>query len=614
MTTVTGERVEGSVRAGDTGTARERAAAAGRFTWPVVFAAFAIIALVLVAKAWLAASTTPLIKDTDDAMRLVTVHDLLGGQGWWDHLQYRLNTPYGAEIHWTHLIDAAIGGIILALRPLAGASADTLTVYIWPLLLLFALLALCARLAFRLAGREAILPAVILPLVSPALLTEFSPGRIDHDSIQILLTLLMMWGAIESIERPRFAWLAGAAAALSLGVGIEGLPSALSALFAIAMIWVVRPERAAALRNFGIPFALGVIALQINQYPPSRWFEPACDEISLVYVAFAVGVGAALTLLSVLPLGRRPAWLRLVVGGALGGVLAVALAKGFPLCLKGPYAALDPWLVDNWLNHIAEAKPIWESVKGIDAFTIGVAVPPFLGLVVIAVRLWRVPEQRGQWLILGLFLAVAVAVMCAEIRGARHAAALALPAAGWLIVTARRRYLSGHRISGVLALLGSWLGFAGLVIAVAVVLVTAPFENPAQAAATSAGTVCFMPEAFAPLARLPAARVMAPVDLGSHVLLFTPHSVVGAPYHRNQAGVRDTFRFFNDPIAAARQILAARGVTLVVVCPGMPELRGQSDAAPDAFVKLFAKGTLPAWLKPVSAPGDVLGVYEVVPG
>jgi hypothetical protein len=613
MSSIAGEQVEGAGRDAAAG-ARADAALPDRFNWPVVSAAFAIIAVVLVVKAWLTAGTIPLVNDTDDAMRLVTVRDLLAGQNWLDHLQHRLNTPYGAELHWTHLIDAAIGGIVLALRPLAGGAAETLALYIWPLLLLLALLALCGWLAFRLAGSGAVLPAVMLPLVSPALLTEFSPGRIDHDSVQILLTLLMLWGVIESLERPRFAALAGAAAALSLGVGIEGLPSVLSALVAIAMLWVVRPERAAALRYFGIPFALGTIALQINQYPPGRWFEPACDEISLVYVAFAVGVGAALTLLSVLPLGNRAAWLRLAIGSALGGVLAIALARAFPLCLKGPYAALDPWLVDNWLNTIAEAKPIWESVKGFDAFTIGVAIPPFLGLVVIAIRLWREPAQRGEWLILGLFLAIAVAVMCAEIRGARHAAALALPAAGWLIVAARRRYLSGHRLSGALALLGSWLGFAGLVIAVVVVLATAPFQGPAQAAAGGAGAACLMPQAFGTLARLPPARVMTPVDLGSHVLLFTPHSVVGAPYHRNQAGVRDTYRFFNDPIAEARQILAARGVTLVVVCPGMPELRGLAGAAPDSFVRLFGKGELPGWLKPVSLPGDLLRIYEVAPG
>lgn len=592
-----------------------RRSEAGEFSWPLVFLIFALVAAIAIAKALITAGNTPLLNDTDDAMRLVTVRDLLAGQNWYDHIQHRLNTPFGAEIHWSHLVDAAVGGLILLFRPLAGSFAETIAVYAWPLLLLLALLTLCARLAFRLAGRDAMLPALVLPAFSPALMTEFSPGRIDHHSIQILLTLLMAWGAIETIARPRFAILAGLAAALSLAIGIEALPSIVCAIIAIAVIWVVRPDRAPALRGFGLSFAVGTLVVLAEALPPSRWFEVACDEISIVYAAFAVGVGLVLALLSVLPLGAARPWQRLAIGGGLGAALGVGLALLFPLCLKGPYAALDPWLVENWLNRIGEAKPIWESIKGFDAFTIGVAVPPILGLVVIAARLLRGGrEGRGEWLILGLFLAVAVAVMCEEIRGARLAAPLAIPAAGWLVITARRHYLEGAKFSGALAMLGSWLGFAGLVIAVAVVLIGAPFQGPAEAAAPAIGdrNACLMPAAFAGLAKLPPARILAPVDLGSHLLLFTPHTVVSAPYHRDQAGVRDTYRFLNGPIADAPAILAARGVSLVVICPGLPEMRGLPDAAPDAFVKLFARKALPAWLAEISAPGDALKIYRVV--
>jgi len=86
---------------------------------------------------------------------------------------------------------------------------------------------------------------------------------------------------------------------------------------------------------------------------------------------------------------------------------------------------------------------------------------------------------------------------------------------------------------------------------------------------------------------------MTPVDLGSHLLLFTrirwwrrPISAIrpGCSMHSISSTTRS---------ARARQILAARGVTLVVVCPQMPEMRGQSDASPDSFVKLFAEGHCP---------------------
>jgi hypothetical protein len=122
-----------------------------------------------------------------------------------------------------------------------------------------------------------------------------------------------------------------------------------------------------------------------------------------------------------------------------------------------------------------------------------------------------------------------------------------------------------------------------------------------------------MLSAFADLAGLPPERLMAPIDLGSHLLLFTPHSVVGAPYHRNQQGLLDTFRFFNQPIDEARRILEARGISLVVICPALTEIRGMVDHAPDSFVSLYAENRLPPWLVDQSLPGAPLKVYSVTP-
>ena len=43
--------------------------------------------------------------DTDDNMRMMQVRALLHGQGWFDLRNYRLNPPFGANIHWSRLVD-----------------------------------------------------------------------------------------------------------------------------------------------------------------------------------------------------------------------------------------------------------------------------------------------------------------------------------------------------------------------------------------------------------------------------------------------------------------------------------------------------------------------------
>ena len=106
---------------------------------------------------------------------------------------------------------------------------------------------------------------------------------------------------------------------------------------------------------------------------------------------------------------------------------------------------------------------------------------------------------------------------------------------------------------------------------------------------------------------------MTPIDLGSHMLMETPHAVVAAPYHRNQQGVRDAFRFFNEPLDDVRPMLTERGIGLIVTCPAMAEMQGGPGTDAASFVALYQAGTLPGWLVDQSLPGAPLKVFAVLP-
>jgi hypothetical protein len=73
--------------------------------------------------------------DTDDNLRMMQVRGLLSGQGWFDLRQYRLDPPFGANVHWSRLVDLPIAGIKLALKPfMSGAMAEKVAVAAAPLL------------------------------------------------------------------------------------------------------------------------------------------------------------------------------------------------------------------------------------------------------------------------------------------------------------------------------------------------------------------------------------------------------------------------------------------------------------------------------------------------
>jgi hypothetical protein len=82
------------------------------------------------------------VRDTDDALRLVQVRDLLGGQGWFDLHQYRIMAPEGILMHWSRLVDLPLAALIVALRPLVGThAAELATMVIIPALTLLGTLA-----------------------------------------------------------------------------------------------------------------------------------------------------------------------------------------------------------------------------------------------------------------------------------------------------------------------------------------------------------------------------------------------------------------------------------------------------------------------------------------
>src|SRR5438874_10481345 len=74
---------------------------------------------------WLTRSGASL--DTDSAMRLVQVRDLLHGQNWFDIVQHRMNAPYGLAMHWSRLVDAPLALLMLV--------SERFALTVWPLLL-----------------------------------------------------------------------------------------------------------------------------------------------------------------------------------------------------------------------------------------------------------------------------------------------------------------------------------------------------------------------------------------------------------------------------------------------------------------------------------------------
>jgi hypothetical protein len=96
--------------------------------------------------------------------------------------------------------------------------------------------------------------------------------------------------------------------------------------------------------------------------------------------------------------------------------------------------------------------------------------------------------------------------------------------------------------------------------------------------------------------------IAALLDRGPEILYRTHHSVVSSPYHRNGAGIWDTYRIFaTTDETESRTIVARRGIDLLLLCPSAAERKffDGRKAGPNLYSHLI-DGKTPNWLAPVA--------------
>jgi len=537
------------------------------------------------------------LPDTDDVVRLQQIRDWLGGQHFNDLTQHRLGAPPGLGMHWSRLPDLVPGAIIALLAPWLGThQAELVAVLIWPPLLFAAALFLVARIARSIGGAGAARTAMVVAAIAYPATTIFLPGRIDHHGLQIVLLLLVVRTLTSPPALDR-GLVAGLAAAASLVIGMETAPLLAAAGLAMAGEWLFGKHAADdRMMGFGIALGAGLLGASIV-FKTGQWGYPGCDGFTAtawrgaVIAAFAPMLMALAARDFTKPLIR--AMLAVLVSGVIGaGVIAVA-----PQCLR-PYSMVDPLMARLWLGKVGEAQSLFSAPLGLAVGYAGVMVAG------IAASTWRLYVTRDyRWGALLILQVAAFGLTCFQLRGAYAGAILAAPGLAAVIAIARRR--------GTAWLAGAWLASAGMLYPLAADALTP--RQPAGAASQPAGS-CTSPEALAALAKLPPGRLLAPLDLGAYALAATRLNVVGAPYHRNNAGNLAVYRFFLGTPDVAAGIAREWRVTYVAVCPDSFTELGEEAGSGQQLVNRLRADRPPAWLHAVAPAPAGLALYRVEPG
>ena len=545
----------------------------------------------------------------DDALRLVQVRDLVGGQGWYDLHQYRIAPPEGTLMHWSRLVDAPIAAIVLLFAPLVGqATAEIIALIAIPLLGLGLLVACVGWAANRLFGeRVAGFAALSIGLLSPVLF-QLQPMRIDHHGWQLVAFAFAVASLVVK-DRVRGAWIAGVALGTGMTISLEMLPlaAAFGAVFAFRWLRDAK-EGGTELVGFLHALAVTLMVLFFVALGPDA-MTTYCDAIGPAHLALFATVALGTSVFA-----RKTHLRPLAIVAGLGAVGAAGIAAfGFlePDCLRTPFGALDPLVRDYWYTMIAEGRPAWDQ-------TAAQAVPPVAQvLLALAATAALARCSRGPWrafwfdylLLLGASALLGVLVW----RSIAFAGVMAAIPLGWLVA----RALDG--IPKMRQPLAKAAAMAALVLALmpSIVFMAGDAIAPAQAndgalmAATASDdpvsvvdTDCLDRPTLDRLAALEPGTVFAPFDIGPAILLHTDHALVATGHHRAEAAMADTIAGFLAKPDVARAYVAKRGGDYVALCTDVADARMYAHAEPEGLAAALMAGEAPSWLAPVAGFTD----------
>ncbi len=561
--------------------------------------------------------------DPDDMLRLVQVRDLLAGQGWFDLHQYRINPGDSPVMHWSRLVDAPIAATILLLRQFVSPSmAEDIALVAVPFLTLGVIIALVGHMAFRLFDREIAGFACLACGLSPVLVWQTQPLRIDHHAWQIAAVLLAV-GALIGRRPVQGGALAGFAIAVGLSISLEVLPHAALIGSVLLIRWLRDPAQRWWLSSYLTSLAASLIALfalthglgNLTQY---------CDAISPAHLGlFAI---VALGCSAVAKKQKLPPAGVLLLLGMIGAVAVGFFVLSAPRCLEGPFGSLDPLVRDYWYVNIAEGRPFW--VQAPSHWFPSVAQ----GLVALAATMlvWLRAKgaHREWWLEYTILLAGAFLTGLLVWRSMGFVGALGAVPLGWLAVRLIEKMRHAAKpaqklVIGIALIVTlqpgvlSALGMFALESPVFKTSIQQQHGGTGQISSDEVGRIkessCQLPANVATFSRLAPATMFAPLDIGPDILARTHHRVIATSHHRAQLAMHDVILAFISPEGQAHEIVKRHKADYIVVCMDLPEPRIYTKNAPRGLMAQLVNDNPPTWLREMKLNlPDRLKVWKVV--
>ncbi len=562
--------------------------------------------------------------DPDTWLRLTLVRDWLAGGSWYDHLVHHSNTPLAPiGSPWTRPVDLVIA-FFVHLQP---ADVD-LSLRITRAALLLPVLWMGLMLAGMMRATRLIAPyasayvmVMLLVITQTGVWNYFLIGNADHHAPLAALFVWVLVGILTPRPTCRLMVITGILFALQLWISVETLILIGAVYTYYGIGWLLGDrEKSIALTQLATSVALGSFVAVLIERPADEWLTPVYDSISIVYVT-------ALTLCAI------TAWLLRLVPArnmndrffvALVGFLLIFFGLGhtYPHIIMGPTYGVDPFIMSDFLPRITEAQPFYKiPVLQILPFiicpfaAIFICIAPWieqkrafydrrtsatLAFFVIATTGMYYTQQRWSYYMLPVSI-----IAIAPLLGALYSPENPLVSRRWpasLLAGLSPQQQMKMRLPVSIALLG--MPFMLMVASaapdltrntIAVMNIISPPENELphlrNQCYQAARQLIRSGELDHVLPRKPQ-NILAPTDIGTELLFFTPHRIVASNYHREGAGIK--YVWSTDTLTDEKDLrahLRERHIEIVLACPKIVPIK-------DSLLQSYVEGKkLPSWLQ-----------------
>jgi len=189
----------------------------------------------------------------------------------------------------------------------------------------------------------------------------FSVANADHHApLAALFVWTLSYLCVERISHVAAA-IAGGLLGIMLWISPEAVLVIASVFVVLGLQWILRSAEVVPVTIMAGALTVTASLAVMIERPIDQWWVPVYDSLSCVQVWFCAVIAGSWLVLALLPsVVRSCSPQRLAAAMVVTALASAVMWKIYPLFFVNPMRLMDPFVTQQFLPRISEARPLWQ--------------------------------------------------------------------------------------------------------------------------------------------------------------------------------------------------------------------------------------------------------------